>query len=221
MGVVINKPTNMKRKPTTSKRINYKIKYLSLVKKNKTLRVDQKWLLAQYEGLEAKQKSTEDEMYKAKLALLEKEAEEIKAITNRMNNQNKLDQFEQDADKSARKQEIDEIKKKCDKCPNKSKCPFELYSYVTKQGLCMTMSQIKEEGDTNKTIPFLNSDDIELSYEDLVAAAFDTKTPDDLCSHFVSVLESAKKSVIEWGLGWYRIIFLQNPETKHVRIWVD
>ncbi len=72
-----------------------------------------------------------------------------------------------------------------------------------------------------KQIPFYGFNEVEISYTDLVKMAFDINTPEPLAKHYQRVLNNAKEGIEAMQLEWYRYIFLQNPDTGKIRIWVD
>lgn len=132
-----------------------------------------------------------------------------------------LDEFERAADDRAGKKAVNEIKKLCDSCPKKSDCPFTRVGYVTRQSLCRFMSTLKGKAEGAKGVPLISHDDIPITYEAITTLAFDPNTTNDLSAQYVSILLKARETVQNWGVEWDRLIFLQNPETKAVRIWVD
>jgi len=67
----------------------------------------------------------------------------------------------------------------------------------------------------------MNSNEVEIPYEEVAEIAFDASTPDQISQHYQDVLNEVKKTMHEWDADLYRFIFLQNIYTGRVKIWFD
>lgn len=110
------------------------------------------------------------------------------------------------------------VKEAKDLAKEKRVSPSMMMAFVRPESgtLAVTLDPAK-----NKNIPFIGAGEVELHYDQSVSLAFGVQTQDDLAIHYQHILKEAKRTVEEWHLDLYRIIFLQDQNTGKVKIWVD
>lgn len=79
----------------------------------------------------------------------------------------------------------------------------------------------EKEQSNSKGIKIEHYHDEEISYESLVALAFDASTPDHLSKQYQTVLEDAKKMEAETGCSWDRFIFRIDQKTQEANTFFD
>lgn len=70
-----------------------------------------------------------------------------------------------------------------------------------------------------KAVPFINYG--QLTKQQIENVAFDPSTPPDVAQELQNVLSRGRKTQEEFNLPEHRIMYLHNPVTMKIELWID